>query len=76
MSRSVLRSPFHGITTARSEKVFKALEHRSYRAACRKALAHDRDLPEYGGRFGNPWDGPKDGKTRFDPKERPDLLRK
>jgi hypothetical protein len=61
MSRSRRRSKVFGITTAKSEKQYKATEHRRERRAVRIALREDRKLPEPK-EFGNPWNGPRDGK--------------
>ncbi len=67
MSRSLKRSPFRGVTTASSEKDWK--RHMA-RVARRRPL--DAPPPK---RCGDR-SGPKDGKRRFDPVEKPEFLRK
>jgi hypothetical protein len=55
----------HGITTAKSEKLFKSFEHRRYRRAVRLLImaGEEEIFPAYAGDFGNPWNGPKDGRV-------------
>lgn len=72
MSRSRRKTPIIGITTVPSDKAFKTSEHR--RALRQTDLTED-DAP-HEKQFGDPWDGDKDGKRPFDPKERPELMRK
>jgi hypothetical protein len=78
MSRSRRKLPFTGITTAVSEKEDKRFANRKERRVNRTILhttvddtrlRHKRDV-------GNPWLFAKDGKSRFDPKAYPDLVRK
>lgn len=61
MSRSFRHTPIFGIAIAVSERKFKAFEHRRARRATRAALGAERDLP-HPKRYGNRWDGPKDGR--------------
>lgn len=78
MSRSKRRTPVCGITNARSEKQDKRLYNRRYRRVCKQAIHNDhgRELLPRLREYSNPWAMDKDGKVRFDPDERPDLLRK
>lgn len=64
MSRSRRKTPIMGITCARSDRPFKASEHRRERSAVRRALAtaDDAAMP-HGKAFGDPWKAPKDGKA-------------
>lgn len=65
MSRSRKKKPITGVTTARTEKDWKQQEHQRERANVRTALANfdeDGDVLPAPLEFGNPWDGPKDGK--------------
>jgi hypothetical protein len=72
MSRSRRRNPFCGITTARSDKEDKRMDHRAERAAVRDSLAHHREPdPRPRGQYFD-----KDGKQRFDPARFPELMRK
>jgi hypothetical protein len=60
MSRS-RKKPWGGVTTARSEKKWKAWTHRLLRR-----IPDDVDLPNGNKAIrivSNIWDGPKDGKT-------------
>ncbi|ANU07673.1 hypothetical protein A6F65_01367 [Paraurantiacibacter namhicola] len=61
MSRSRRRTPKTPVTSAKSEKRYKAREHRRERAAVRASLATGDDVPP-AKLFGNPWNGDKDGK--------------
>lgn len=65
MSRSYRSSRFFGVTTARSERQFKAAEHRRERHHVRQRLhvvPDDADRRLHREPFGNPWAAPKDGK--------------
>lgn len=73
MSRSRRKVPIAGITTAASDKKFKATEHGRERAAARQAIAQGKEPPAAKA-FGSPERGEKDGK-RFYP-DQPDVLRK
>lgn len=66
MSRSKRKVPIAGITTARTEKPYKVDEHRSERRTARTRIKSGRpdDIP-HPKVFGNPWNGPKDGKRWF-----------
>ena len=68
MSRSRKKRPIAGITTAETEKEFKQQEHQRERARVRTALANFDDeekvLP-HPKQFGDPWNGPKDGKRYY-----------
>ena len=65
--------PILPVTTAVSEKAYKAQAHRAERAAVRASLAREEDPPSPRA-FGDPWSGDKDGKLYlFDASE---LLRK
>ncbi len=66
MSRSYRHVPMFGMTTAASEKHFKAAEHRRERHHVRQRLhsaTDDTDRRLHRRPFGNPWAGPKDGKV-------------
>lgn len=65
MSRSRKKKPITGITLAETEKEFKQQEHQRERARVRTALANldeDGDVLPHPKEFGDPWNGPKDGK--------------
>ena len=72
MSRSRRKTAVMPITTAVSEKDYKAANHRSERRTVRTALASGSDdtAPKLHQDYGNPWNGPKDGKQRIDPKSK------
>jgi hypothetical protein len=73
MARSKRKSPFIGITTARSEKVFKTDAHRSERRSITTMLKKGVDQDDrrlHSKVYGDPWDGPKDGKFPVDPKSK------
>lgn len=80
MSRSHRKTPKRGVTTARSEKQDKRLYNRHHRRLIRvllrlrlnpeiEVLPHLRE-------HSDPWCMDKDGKTRFNPVEHPELMRK
>ena len=79
MSRSFRRSPFIGLASWNSDKPWKRNWHREFRAAVRTAmhdfdplddfLPHDREVSDT-------WESCKETKVRFDPTERPELMRK
>lgn len=50
------------MTTAETEKKFKQQEHSRERAAVRDALRTDKEVLPHPKEFGDPWDGPKDGR--------------
>lgn len=62
MSRSRKKTPAGGVTSASSDKWFKVAAHRSERRAAKVCMGEGRQ-PEHPKAFGNPWGGPKDGKT-------------
>lgn len=62
MSRSFRRTPIFAVTTAPSDKTFKAAEHRRERHAVKIAVRMEREVPG-GRRYGDPWRGEKDGKV-------------
>jgi hypothetical protein len=66
------------VTTARSEKQDKRLYNRRFRRACKQALHIDpaRELLPRLREYSNLGAMDKDGKVWFDPKDRPELLRK
>lgn len=62
MSRSRKKHPITGITTAETEKEFKRQEHQRERSRVRDALKTEKEILPDPKQFGDPWDGPKDGK--------------
>lgn len=73
MSRSRRHNPFHGMTTAESEKKDKRIANRKLRAITRDTLKHiQRDADVDGIEFLNleevsdVWTMDKDGRVRFD----------
>jgi len=75
MSRSRRHTPIIGMTTAKTDKPFKAAEHRRERRSVRVAITHDDEVPG-AKQFGNPAASEKDGKQAFDPLSFPKLMRK
>ncbi|MEI5680488.1 MULTISPECIES: hypothetical protein [unclassified Mesorhizobium] len=75
MARSKKKTPICGMTTADSDKPFKAAEHRRERRSVRRALDGGADVPSPL-QFGNPWASEKDGKHWFDRQGFPELMRK
>lgn len=75
MSRSHRKTPIIGVTKAPSDKTFKTGEHRRARRALNQTDLTADDAP-HEKQFGDPWRADKDGKHPFDPKERPELMRK
>lgn len=75
MSRSRRKTPVTAITTKASDKAFKQIEHRRARRAV-NALDLVESEPPGAKAFGDPWNGQKDGKVRFDAERHPDLMRK
>jgi hypothetical protein len=63
MSRSRKKHPITGMTTAETEKEFKQQEHQRERSRVRDALKTEKEVIPHPKEFGNPWAGPKDGKT-------------
>lgn len=62
MSRSRKKHPITGTTCAETEKKFKQQEHSRERARVRDALKTEKEILPHAKEFGDPWDGPKDGK--------------
>ena len=78
MSRSRKQTPVHGISLARSEKQDKRLYNRHIRRLIRILLRLNPEievLPHLR-EHSNPWAMDKDGKSRFNPVEHPELMRK
>jgi hypothetical protein len=78
MSRSKRRTPVCGMTSASSEKQDKRLYNRRYRRVCKQAIHADpaQELLPLLREYSNTGAMDKDGKVRFDPRARPELLRK
>jgi hypothetical protein len=78
MSRSKRKTPISGITTADSEKDDKRIYNRRFRNAHKRFLKNGSvSEPEPHIReHRDPWSMAKDGKTQFDPKKYPELMRK
>lgn len=66
MSRSRKKKPITGITTAETEKKFKQQEHQRERSAVRDALNSGKEILPHPKEYGDPWDGPKDGKRDWE----------
>ena len=77
MARSKRKTPVIAITTATSEKDDKLASHRKIRRAIRQIVPVNPDtiLP-LEKELTNTYSMSKDGKSRFDPKTLPKLLRK
>jgi len=78
MSRSKRKAPITPTTTAPSDKPFKRVEHHRERTQIKSRLLVTRDdsaLPSPR-QFGEPWDGPKDGRQYRGRKAAPNILRK
>jgi hypothetical protein len=78
MSRSRKKTPISGVTTAPTEKDDKRAANRRLRREVRKRLAEGGDataLPDLR-EISDAGAMAKDGKTRFDPGQRPEELRK
>lgn len=76
MGKSYKKNPISGITCVDSEKEFKQIEHRRERRAVKSLLKNKIENLPHKKKFGNPWNGTKDGKNRFDPKKFPKEMRK
>ena len=63
MSRSYRRTPITGLSG--SEKIYKVLAHQQERHSVKQILVSflDDTLLPAPKQFGNPWGGPKDGKS-------------
>ena len=75
MTRSRRKTPISGRTGDMSERAFKAQQHRRERLEARQRLGRGEE-PPHPKAFGNPWNGPKDGKSYYDPADHPEWLRK
>ena len=60
MSRSYRHFPGGGVTTSRSEKLFKRFSNRAWRHNTKEQMRRGRELPER--HIIDLWSGPKDGK--------------
>jgi len=77
MSRSRLKTPVTGITTAESEKDDKRRSNRRNRRTNRVLLrTKGQEALKIKRETSNVWSFEKDGKARFDPIKHPKLLRK
>ena len=79
MGRSKRKHPFTGITMAASEKEWKREVNRQLRHASDQALKAgdpESDVLPVVNEIATLWEGPKDGKSRFDPIKYPKLMRK
>jgi len=78
MSRSYRTTPASGVTTAESEKLEKSLANRKGRRMVRQILASSPEDAVFPLKLeiSDVWDMEKDGKSWFDPKECPKLMRK
>ncbi|MEP7362253.1 MAG: hypothetical protein ABI972_03285 [Acidobacteriota bacterium] len=82
MSRSKRSQPISGVTAAVSEKEWKRQSNRRLRRATTQVVqqlpATDPDavvLPVLD-EVANPYNSPKEGKSRFDPRSSPAMMRK
>lgn len=71
MARSRKKNPYWSVTCcgcrAGVERAYKRQAHRQLRRAVRVAIARDWDaVMPHDKQFGDPWVGPKDGKSRWD----------
>lgn len=77
MSRSRKKHPITGVTGSETEKEFKRQEHQRERSHVRDALMDaikgilesDKEILPHPKQFGDPWDGPKDGKFIWDERQ-------
>ncbi len=84
MTRSRKHTPITGNMCCRSEKYDKVLAHQAWRsrlkAWCRGILhGHvdaEAEVPPLPREVADVWDFGKDGKQYFDPKKRPEAMRK
>lgn len=76
MSRSRRKNPVTGHTGARSEKWWKRRWNRVFRRRTKEALLRGEEPPADLNEISELWDGPKDGKHRFDKEEFPQYMRK
>jgi hypothetical protein len=76
MSRSYRRTPMFGTTLSSSARRYKANEHQRERHHVRQRLRvalDDTDRRLHREPFGDPWNGPKDGKVYWLGPERKDM---
>lgn len=76
MSRSYRQTPIFGTTTVSSERRYKAAAHQRERHHVRQRLriaVDDTDRRLHREPFGNPWAGPKDGKSYWSGASRKDM---
>jgi len=79
MSRSRRKHPITGTCVCRSEKSWKRLWHSLDRAVMRHRIATlplEQIEAPHKNEVSDVWDFGKDGKSRHDPIERPDIMRK
>ena len=80
MSRSRRKTPVCSMTVSgfrRGEKKDKRLSNRKVRQKVKMALQRREEHPPYDHRDGiDVWSMDKDGKSRFDPRKHPELMRK
>jgi hypothetical protein len=69
MTRSFRRVPIVAVTSAVTDKPFKAAEHRRERRAVKVSLKTAAPLPDPR-TFGDPWHGDKDGSDTCTPRNR------
>lgn len=75
MSRSRLKQPFAGNAVNHGEKYDKQIASRRLRHGNKMRLRAGRHL-RIAREVSDPWCMMKDGKSRFDPISRPDMMRK
>jgi hypothetical protein len=75
MSRSRRQTPMTGITTSESDTRDQVLAHRRQRRRVRTALASGCVEVATRRKAGDVWSVAKDGKSRFDPRRWPKLMR-
>jgi len=78
MAHSRRKTPVRGITSSPSDKEDKVAAHRRERRVVRVTMhiESEREILPATRELGDPWAMAKDGKTRFDPKKHPRLMRK
>jgi hypothetical protein len=75
MSRSRRHTPVTGITKSESDTCDKVLAHHRQRRRVRTALASGREDVATRREAGDVWRVATDGKSRFDPRRWPKLMR-
>jgi hypothetical protein len=78
MSHSTKKTPYAGMTTAKSEKQDKRVANRRERRINKSLLAlmNDETHLKIKREVSDIWCMSKDGKQRFDPRKYPELMRK